>query len=123
MTHLVVEPFCGMSYVLKNIARKVHFQNGFVYRTRVRGEKRGGRFRVRPDGEADVNNHNPVQEGIKFFAGEPVDASSLATRRRKADPATGLGEEVLRLVVGVPAVAEDLSHAADVALAIVSGGV
>ena len=40
---------------------------------------------------------------------------------RMADLATGFGEEVLRLV-GVTAVAEDLHHAADVALAVVLAG-
>ena len=61
----------------------------------------------------------PIEERVELLARQPVDGALAAAGRGEPNAAAGLGDEVLRLVVGVAAVAEELGEATDVALAIV----
>ena len=60
-----------------------------------------------------------VEQRVELLRGQPVDGALAAAGRREPDAAAGLGDEVLGLVVGVAAVAEELGEAADIALAVV----
>lgn len=59
------------------------------------------------------------EKPANLFGRQAVHTSLLSLRGREAHFFSGLGDQVLRLVVRVAAVSEDLRHAPDVALAIV----
>ena len=60
-----------------------------------------------------------VEKPVDLRGRQAVNASRRSLRGREAHLFSGLGDEVLRLVVRVAAIAEDLRDAANVALAIV----